>query len=348
MQGIRAEVERRLRRRISDPLWSALEDLKYVEDVEIDSASIEDLVRIALDMISTVPMVVRNGTADPDEASNRWLQLSGLVADQISRDDEVQAFRQDVVGPELVPWSGLVDWIEAVKSSETGPSGYIRFPEPPDTRIGRASDGHYVASPPIRNLGRAIGRSSEVLLFAGPGDAWVRVVLPVIGGRLDYLRRLSEDLTACGWTKAQAAIFLVTGVTPLIEPIRVRHQDPAIRRGLEFSWAERIVMEIDPTVSPSDVAQRYREARQRAGHSRHRSLGAKHRALATFEPEAGVRNGLSGWEAWNQAHPPWAYGQPSNFRRDLARAKIRFLHPDRLIGQSRINQALDVPDEWAG
>ena len=178
-------------------------------------------------------------------------------------------------------------------------------------------------------------------------STWVRVLLPVIGGRLDYLRRLSEDLTGCGWTKAQAAIFLVCGVTPFIEPIRIRHQDAANRRGLQFSWAERIVMEIDPTVSPSEVAHQYREARQRAGHSRHRSLGAKHRALATFELDAGANStGLARLEAWNQAHPQWAYSQPTNFRRDLARAKVRFLHPDRLIGQSRINQSLDIPDEW--
>jgi hypothetical protein len=122
---------------------------------------------------------------------------------------------------------------------------------------------------------------------------------------------------------------------------------------LPYQVTSRITLEIDPAVSPSEVAEFYRQARKEVITGRHRTLSEKHLQLAQFitsRPEDEL------WTerltAWNDAYPQWSYDAAliKNFMRDCSRARERLLHPDYLnpLANTRIERPFQVVDMRTG
>jgi hypothetical protein len=104
-------------------------------------------------------------------------------------------------------------------------------------------------------------------------------------------------------------------------------------------------MEIDPAMSPREVANLYREIRFRHFGRRHRSMSAKHLELAKFWSAAGKE---ITWKAlreqWNQLHPKWAYKRDQQFSRDCAQARRRLLGQSQAQGVYGSSQDFSRPE----
>ena len=142
---------------------------------------------------------------------------------------------------------------------------------------------------------------------------------------LDRLRALSEQLaTQHGWATALATVFVLTGRAPLI---------PAVRMRVSSAGRGRIVLDVDPGLTPRELADTYRRLRREVlGKKRVKRLGRKHLDLAVF---ASGRPDDEPWEtrrvAWNREHPEPQYAYEQNrlsyFKRDCLQAQQRLLTP---------------------
>ena len=97
--------------------------------------------------------------------------------------------------------------------------------------------------------------------------------------------------------------------------------------------SSRINMEIDPTLTPEEVAERYKKLRARLVGARYRSMSEKHLRLAEFygghKPE-----GIT-WAAlmnqWNGSQDRgWKYDRFETFARDCKQAWRRLMGRDWL------------------
>jgi hypothetical protein len=156
--------------------------------------------------------------------------------------------------------------------------------------------------------------------MARSGSGWVQHAAS--SSELEALRKkLSHGLASSyGWQPAQATVFLLTGSVPILPSLRTR----TIRR--VASPASRIILEVDPTVTPREVEQHYTRARRRLmGGRRFRRISEKHLRLAVFADAH--RDGT--WSdrmcAWNREFPDDRYANVRNFQRDAAGALRRLL-----------------------
>ena len=93
----------------------------------------------------------------------------------------------------------------------------------------------------------------------------------------------------------------------------------------------RIILTIDPTATPSEVAAVY--SRLRADEfGRVRRLDAKHAQLAVFVFRHQALTASEQWATWNsRVKKPWRYRFPSTFKREgaLAVGALADLRPHR-------------------
>jgi hypothetical protein len=190
-----------------------------------------------------------------------------------------------------------------------------RLPEPQG--IAR-----WVARQLRASRGSMTGKS---LAYRVPSSEWVRHVATRAGHPLETLRQASERVAAfTGWAAADATVFILTGITPHMVPIRAEiHYQPAA------SVRSRIVLTIDPTSTPADVATAYR--RLRAGNfGRVRRLSKKHTTLAQHalaHPDASPQEQMARWN--RRYRRKWPYRQLNAFARDVQQALHRLAHPVR-------------------
>jgi hypothetical protein len=166
----------------------------------------------------------------------------------------------------------------------------------------------------------APGSQTQVLAYALPGDAWEHCLPTTVTGVLERLRQISDRLSRdYRWQEAQATIFILTGRIPLVPPAEAK-----IER-------EAIVLTVDPSLTPRQVANCYRQFKKEIlGGGRIKALSLKHLQLAAF---AADRPNEESWakkrEAWNRSVPKkeWHYKNDAYFRRDCLQAQRRLLAP---------------------
>lgn len=304
---IRRDLATGLQRPVGPELWKLLIKQGWVDDVVRGAREISELVGIAQD-------ILRAGAERPEPQSKErreggteaWAR-SVLVADIARRDPDVIAYRREVLEHRLLSQDEVVEWVErqekeevpirwaslAVEESSTYPDGTIR--------------------------GRPVGWSARVLKYAGPDDEWVRLA-STGRGALERLRKLSESLAKFyAWTEAQAVVFVLTDVLPWIAPVRVTSPAMKIRYEQACPWAQRITLDVDPSVSPSELARVYQSVRNKNG--RRRRLSQKHARLAIFKTDHPNLSWSELLRRWNKEEKRWKYNHLSNFRRDALRAQ---------------------------
>jgi hypothetical protein len=163
------------------------------------------------------------------------------------------------------------------------------------------------------------GSQIQVLAYAIPADRWERCIPTAASRVLERLRQIVERLSErYRWQEAQATIFVLTGRTPLVPPAEAK-----IER-------EAIVLTVDPSLTPRQVANYYRQFKKEIlGGGRIKALSLKHLQLAAF---AANRPNEEPWakkmEAWNRSVPKeWRYENGSYFKRDCLQAQRRLLAP---------------------
>jgi hypothetical protein len=223
-----------------------------------------------------------------------------LLAAEAAQDDDVVAFRRQELRGRFIKPERLAAWIE-------------RHAEPATDLITVAVD----------RPDKPLVHSRRVLEYAAPPSAFVQHHPVAVNSTLDRLRALSASLAnRYAWQPAQASTFVLTGLVPILAPIRV---DTTIRYPVPA--ASRITLDVDPTVTPREVAERYAAARKRMLPGRSRRMSEKHLRLAIYAATHSEGTWAERMRGWNDAHPDERYSQSANFQRDAAKGMKRLLDP---------------------
>jgi hypothetical protein len=345
---VRRRLEKALRRPVTERLWEILLEQGHVGEVVDGHRDVGWLVQFVGGLLDALHEQERSPRMTPEHrppsiGPSTWA-LSLAAAQIAGKDQEVRAFRDEILDSQLLGWDELEAWVKHHAGMAGAPTLYVTAPLPSANRVRRAPGGRYDIEPPLRSVTHA-GISSRLLKYVAPGDEWVRRVATTIGNPLDRLRRLASELAPVyGWDDAQAVVFVLTGRAPLINPIRVSTPSTLFRDGALHSWSSRVTIEVDPAISPELVEQAYRSARNEAGLAHHRMLSDKHAELSAFCTQREHQPWSQRFKDWNSTHQHWRYDNESNFRRDAIRATHRLLNPNGLPGATPI-RALPAPKQ---
>ncbi|MCC7176070.1 MAG: hypothetical protein IT159_12810 [Bryobacterales bacterium] len=262
-----------------------------------------DCISALRDQAAYVPeplsLRTKGGTASPE----REVVLSEHLAGEARQDPGVLNFRQAALQNKLLPPDpqAIADWIEALKAKERGPrhSVVVQVPRGKSPRE-------------IPRFGRIIKMERPALSYPGP-DGYVTHTSIAYAGVLDRLRGLCDSLARrYRWHPAEAAAFVLTDWTPIVRQISIRLDLNVISPVLN-----RILISVDPAVSPQELAARYRTVRREAT-GQVREPSAKRIRLAAFCVSRPPETYAEMMKAWNRAHPKDKYTAHSNFGRDAA------------------------------
>jgi hypothetical protein len=326
----RRELAEALHEPVSDTLWEALHNtvwdhVKYERDGVQFLVEHVEAIRAELSSPRRAPRTAR-GRKPSDVPTANWAR-SRLVAALAADDDQVQAFRREVLDDRLIEWAQLDAWIAAQVHAQGEATWSVTIPVPSGTRITHDPSGGWRFKPLVRHVDR-LAFSSRILSYFGPADDWLQHVHTATDGPLERLRRLAQQLApAYGWTEPQAAVFVLTGTPQLVEPVQVTARSEHIRNGRHHPWAQRITLQIDPTTPPDTVERVYRQVRQQLGIANTRTLSDKHANLALILLDQPHQTWATRLKRWNHEHPEWCYYQESNLRRDALLARHRLLNP---------------------
>lgn len=326
------EIRRELDARLSPPVTSEEWDLLQPEVRRPNKGQVPDIQGL-LERINELrsaylspPRYVAGERkvkrASPTDLGERTRAQSVILAAQAAKDSEVIGFRQEVLAGELLDWDELQAFLE--RSDKTlAKTIMVTMVVPSDTPI-EFHKAQQITGTPVK-------LEALVLAYGVPGSEWTHRVGVVRGGTLGRLKEVCSNLVnTYGWTEAQACVFVLTGVTPLVS--RVRSTTSLTSR----SPGARIELSVDPTVTPKELSDNYRSVRNRLLGARHRSPSTKHLRLAAF---MATRSEEESWtdllDAWNkQCTPPERYpaNKKNTFVRDCKAAT-------RLFGESKLKHS---------
>ena len=281
---IRLALEERLDRPVSDAMMKYLTELGYIDDVKWDLKDINDLA----DIVRSIKRAAGDsagGIKNPDMLSSgniskesiptarlRSQALSILLAKEAEKEPEVQAFRQEVLGGNLLDVHLVESWVRSQAESDGPETIWLRVPVRYDSEgrittrsisgAGNSSWGLEMKKvvpgdvKPEEILGDVEVRYIE---YSVPGGEWAKLQGTASGGVLERLWRISRFPLASNypWTTAQATMFVLTGLYPEVSGIEAQSVMPK-----PVKAAPRISLVIDPTVTPDEVRDAYHRLRQ--------------------------------------------------------------------------------------
>jgi len=339
---IRAQVERQLRKGLSDEEWALFVEMGSVGLVEDGEAKVSWLVGRIRDMLARITHLATEEAARlsgqpqvrPQQAKprdeifpsrrgdtyvfSRQDALSLGVAVAATKDPEVVAFRHEVLVDCLLTYAfdnskeGVEEWITRQVEREE--------PRPGDDPTAW----------PVLTYIKFLGEGLEMVPVAP-------------GGILDRLRQLGDRLAVrYRWAPPAAVAFVLTDdvvptVNVLTATIQPDHDIPALTR---------IELVVDPAAPPAAVARAYRQARNRIVQARAREMQPKTFWLAQFGMKRPAREPIPRqMAAWNEAvpDPTWQYQteQAANFSRDRNSAVKRLLRPDYQLPTQEVTISYD-------
>ena len=343
---IRLALEERLNRPVADEMMVFLSAQGYIEDVEINARDINDLAEIVRRVMRAsggvaggreAPRMLRRGNGSKEPSPTPLLRsqaLSILLAKEAEKETEVQAFRQEVLGANLLDVDQIENWITSQAALDGSETFWLKVPVEYD------SDGS-ITSQSVSGGGsgswRLEGKESVLgdievryVEYSVPGGEWLQLQATASGGVLERLWRISRFPLALKypWTSAQGTMFVLTGLYPEVRGIEAQGMMP-----MSVKAATRVTLVIDPTVTPDEVRDEYHRLRQQLLVGRYKTRSDKHLRLAAFIAE---RPGTESWQdsmlAWNKAYPEsgfagYEYSHRSNFTRDALRVRQALLNP---------------------
>jgi hypothetical protein len=304
---IRQELERRLPD-LTDGEWSLLDEDGHVAEAESGAADLDYLVERVRRLRQAVGQPPKREPAAElaraeelaRRATSRAEALSALLAAEASQDTGVVKFRREELRGRLIKPERVGAWVDRHAK--------------PATQLLTVS---------TENPDEPLEHSVRMLEYATPPAAWVLRVGVALNSPLERLRALSESLAnRHAWQPAQASVFVLTGLVPILAPIRAR---TTIRYPIPA--ASRITLDVDPTVTPREVAEHYAATRKGMLAGRSRRMSEKHLRLAIYAATHSEGTWAERMHGWNKAHPDASYGLASNFQRDATKAVKRLLDP---------------------
>ena len=332
LDEIRAALARRLGHGPKEEIWGLLVEQDYVREVWEETAEI-DYLEEKYREFSRIPghlLQMPKSAIDSGPRQIRLQILSNLTARQAATERSVIAFRQQHLTEGLLKREEVVEWVTRQAKKDGPASRYLKVPVPdgyePIRRNGRIFTEPLLT---ISDTSPATHIEVGVLSYASPDDEWVRRIPVKHGGALDSLRLVSKSLARrYTWQEAQASTFVLTGMSPVLSSLR-----GGIRMVFGQPMSSRINMEIDPTLTPEEVAEQYKKLRASLIGARYRSMSEKHLRLAEFygghKPEGTTWAALM--NKWNHSQDRgWEYDRFEAFARDCKQAWRRLIGRDLL------------------
>lgn len=332
---MRKQVERALGRPLAEATWSQLVDLGFKDELEQGAATPEEVAARVRDFGDTwregpprVPALGESVAALPGGAllAKRARVISEYAAVAASADGALCHYRRRrLPNGQSIPEDAINGWVVAQYRSRL-PTGW------PVTGNPAVGDGHYKANGEVR-LDRRFKERHAVLQWAeqsSRGD-WTAGRWPVpLNTPLARLVTLIQHLhDRWLWSEPEAFLFVVCGRTPQVPTIKgsatVRNWDLAEAFGRHDIFS-RVTIEVDPTVTPEQLAAWWRDVRRRILPGRYRPMTEKHLELARFSVG---RDESTSWEedrrAWNTAFPEWSFHDRGNFRQAVIEGRDRLV-----------------------
>ena len=337
------ELEARLHGDLREEEWEDLVNDHYVEkllDGSLSSSEVANTVRRRRQIYGQSEMSQDSPArtfSKQDKEPESLSVLARLVAEEVSKDMGVQAFRTQVLGGQCLPSHKVTNWIQEKAREDEPATWWVKdYPIPSDQLVhhiivNTTSEGvtqhklelHIPQSPLPLGINMPLSQclTFRFLFYREPDNDEIKEIPTAMNGTLEALRQLSERLAEeYAWTAADATLFVLTNTAPEIRPLTSTSQPR------QLPALSRIVLTIDPALSPQEVAEHYRQLRQEIMPARHRDLSEKHLQLAAF---SGTHPRLGTWQQkmveWNSIHPDWAYKEASNFAHDCLQARRRVL-----------------------
>jgi hypothetical protein len=264
--------------------------------------------------------------------------VSSALAEIARQSDDVRYFRRDILNDKPLRFEEVENWIQEQQKKEIYSNAVIvRIKKGSKLRRG---DG-WQLDPPLSSIGpeQIEGLAPVDGLAYARKDSKVAEYVPI--GRDGPLRttwRLSSSLaTTFRWQEAQATMFLLTDVTPLLtESVQIDRApmtsvayggaDRSDTRSLRsLSCLTRVTLTIDPMMTPREVSLEYRQLRARILGRKPRVQSEKHLQLAVFAVKH-LKLDKVAMAQWNLRFPPWKHQRLSLFARDGRVARERLLH----------------------
>ena len=335
--GIRKELEDHLGSVLTDDEWQFLVERRHVDEVVSGDTGIAGLaaeVRIFRKAWRRAPSereVKQQASVTSDKT--RAEAIARMLATDASKQDRVENFRLVHMAAFPLDPNEVDRWIRNVADADGPSTAFLSVKVPHGVEILH-SQGTVVTKPPltISEETPAVLVQKVHLTFMTRSlqteeypDIEVEQQIAVReGGTLDALRQVSEHLSRhYGWEEGWATEFVLTDRIPPIRPIESSSSLPST-----FTSLARIVLTIDPALSPREVMDKYRAERTQLAGNRHRDLSEKHLQLAAFTSS---RPAGESWKdrmnVWNDTYDQWRYERETNFGRDCSQAVRRLLHP---------------------
>ena len=330
--AVREALTRRLGHEPSAVIWNRLEEKFYFGEPWAEPSGIDfllaeyrELERIPEDLLQPPENAVETAPRQ-----TRFAILAGVIANQAATEQSVIDFRRLYLDDRLLSPEEVPQWVTK-QAEEDGPATqFLTVPIPDGHESVMGIEG-IVTDPPLTIAGTttAIQVAVELLSYAYPGDQWAQMIAVRHGGTLDRLRLVSKAMAKrYRWPEAQATNFVLTGIGPPLSSLRGGfHMVP------NQPISSRITMDIDPTLTPEEVAERYKKLRASLIGARYRSMSVKHLRLAEFYK--GHKPVGKTWTAlmneWNDNQGNrWEYKRFENFARDCKQAWSRLMGRDLL------------------
>lgn len=349
---LRKKMERILHTPIQDRVWQyadkkglAGEVLQGENDIEWLAEELKELLMVASQNESAADpefMEPQRRHRRTNNVLGRRAAVSSALAEIARQGDDVIYFRRTVLDSQLLRFEEVERWIREQRSQQVYPrAAIVRLKKGFELRRAKP----WELEPPLSSMGteQIEGLAPpERLFYATRGDGqgdYVPRCAPIgRDGPLMETSKLSSSLAKrfC-WQQAQATMFLLTDVTPLLTEGVEHHPPPMIAlpwRVLEpISCLTRIVMTIDPLMTPREVSQEYAKIRARLLGRKPRIQSQKHLQLGVFavkHPEFDKEELVkAAMLEWNSQFQEWKYTRLKLFRRDAQTARKRLLneHP---------------------
>jgi hypothetical protein len=172
-----------------------------------------------------------------------------------------------------------------------------------------------------------VGAGNSRFFTAFPWS-WPGSIIAELGDVADKM--VDEDRGHYPWRRRDAMLFVLTGRTPVVQPLAVRSVDGSGERHTHV----RIHLEVEPWVSAKSVLATFRRAQQQIFHRGCRPLSMRNLAVFEFVTRhLRAERVLPTWRVlvrtWNLAHPKWKYDpyDPRRFARDYRRTGRLIMGP---------------------
>jgi len=311
------ELHRRIGRRPQPRIWRQLAEsglLQWAYDHKESQLGswLDDLVADYRELDEGKPMSPEI-EPPPDETE---ATLARIFAAEAARDDELLAFRRQVLRGRLVPAGEIEEWVERRAAKQD---------------LGSFAEGvRELVVAHGGDLSTAITLVSALMLeYVSLPDERRRLQRVTPGGPLEQLRRVASRLsTRYGWTPAWSATFTLTGQVPPVPRVWITLTAASVPA------LERVTLDVSPRVGAAEVNALYQRARdllRKPGGGGYRPRAPKATsdtlALAAFVAEHNDgRTWLDALQAWNAAARGRAYGGEDGLRRFTTAARRSYEH----------------------